>query len=212
MSNPYGSVEKLWGNSKTFIQGVGKNGTIVYNYGQTWQQIVGGTEVDLFDIWGSDDGTLWTCGYSNDYGTTALLRFSGTGWENVYKGSGSNQSNGYYIGPLSGVWSTGNQRIYLMNWNGIYIQANSDELFFEKELTRFSSASYGIDGTGDNNIFVCGVSFIGHWNGVTYKEYPELYQENRRFLNVDVKENIVCSVGRDYNDFIYSEAVIALSK
>jgi len=99
-----------------------------------------------------------------------------------------------------------------MNWNGIYIQSNSSELFYEKELARFSSSGYGIDGTDDNNIFVCGVGFVGHWNGATYIEYSELYQQNRRLLSVDVKGNTVCAVGSDYNGFTYSEAVIALSK
>jgi len=70
----------------------------------------------------------------------------------------------------------------------------------------------GIDGEDDNNIFSCGEGFVGHWNGISYTEYPMLYKSSRTFLNVSVKSSTVCAVGSDYNSFIYSQAVIALSK
>jgi hypothetical protein len=113
---------------------VGNNGNIAHYHNGVWSKIdnpigAGGTDVKLYDVWGSNVGTIWTCGYSNDYGTTALLRYSGLGWETVYHGTGNNQSNGYYIGPISGVWRTGSIRIYMMNWSGLYIQSNSNKLF-----------------------------------------------------------------------------------
>jgi len=207
-----GWINKNWGNCNTDFYIVGNTGNVASFKSNKWTSMESGTEVDLLDIFGSEDGTLWTCGYRSTDGISTLLRNNGAGWQTIYEGPGSVQSNGYYIGPLSGVWGTDDKRIYLMNWNGIYIQPNSSELFYEKELARFSSSGYGIDGTDDNNIFVCGVGFVGHWNGATYIEYSELYQQNRRLLSVDVKGNTVCAVGRDYNGFIYSEAVIALSK
>ena len=112
-------INSIWGQETRNLSVVGNNGKVGYFQNSSWSQLESGTEVDLFDIWESNDGTLWTCGYSNDYGTTALLRFSGTSWKTVYEGSGNNQSNGYYIGPISGVWGTNNYRIYMMNWGGI---------------------------------------------------------------------------------------------
>jgi len=206
------AIKSIWGNSINGVYIVGVIGNMVSYNGSSWTPMDSGTEVDLLDIFGSEDGTLWTCGYTSDYAITTLLRNAGNGWETVFEGSGDNQSNGYYIGPISGVWASGDKRIYMMNWGGIYIQPNSSELFLEKEIAKLSAVGLGIDGTDDNNIFTCGQGFVGHWNGATYTEYPELYQHFRAFNNVVVKGNTVCAVGSDYNGFTYSEAVIALSK
>ena len=206
------SASKLWGSSSEDLYTVGLKGALAHFNGTSWQRMESGMDVDLFDIWGSEDGTIWTCGYSDDYSTSTLLRYAGMDWETVYEGNSSNQSNGFYIGPISGVWGANKFRIYMMNWNGIYIQENSKELFLEKEIARFSDVGFGIDGTDDNNIFACGEGFVGHWNGVSYTEYPELFRDQRTFYSVKVNGNTVCAVGSDYNGFIYSQAVIALSK
>jgi hypothetical protein len=210
-SDSLATIEKLWGRSE-MIYGVGHAGTIVsYENGQ-WGRIESGTDVDLYDIWGDKDGTIWACGYSDDYSISALLRYNGNGIETVYLGNSSDQNNGFYIGPISGVWGASYFRIYMMNWSGIYTQANSNKFFLEKEITRFSDVGFGIDGTDDNNIFACGEGFVGHWNGISYKEYPELYKDSRTFYSVCVKGNTVCAGGTDYNGYIYSQAVIVLSK
>ena len=94
----------------------------------------------------------------------------------------------------------------------VYVQANSNELFLEKGIADFSDVGFGIDGTDDNNIFACGEGFVGHWNGMSYKEYPELYRDFRTFYSVNAKGSTVCAVGSDYNGYIYSQAVIALAQ
>jgi hypothetical protein len=208
---PY-QMNKIWGSSNNDLYVMGNEGNNAHYQNGSWSRIESGTEVDLFDIWGNNDGPIWTCGYSDDYGISALLRYTGGEWETVYEGNSASQSNGFYIGPISGVWSANNFRIYMMNWGGIYIQKNSNEFFLEKEIADFSDVGFGIDGTDDNNIFACGEGFVGHWNGVSYIEYPELYRVQRTFYSVSVKGNTVCAVGSDYKGFIYSQAVIALSK
>jgi len=171
-----------------------------------------GTTVDLLDIWGSNDGTLWTCGYTDDYSTSVLLRNTGNGWEKVFEGSSLNQNNGYYIGPIGGIWGANNFRIYLMNNVGVFLHKNSNELFLENEILQFTRFSYDINGTDDNNIFISGSRFVGHWNGVSYREYPELYKEFRKYYAIKTKGNTVCAGGTDYNSPIFSQAVIVLSK
>jgi hypothetical protein len=207
------SVNKIWGSSSNDIYVVGNNGNIARYLNGTWRKIESGTDVDLYDVWGSSDGkTVWACGYTNNYATSTLLRYNGTQIEIVYEGNSANQNNGYYIGPISGVWGTGSIRIYMMNWGGIYVQSNSSTLFLEKEIARFSDVGFGIDGTDHNNIFACGEGFVGHWNGISYTEYPELYKDLRTFYSISTKGNSVCAVGSDYEGFIYSRAVIALAK
>jgi hypothetical protein len=208
-----GSINKIWGNSCNDVYAVGSAGNIAYYNGTIWRKIESGTSVNLYDVWGTTDGkTVWACGYTDDYGTSALIKIKDGVAEKVFEGFSNSQNNGYYVGPMSGVWSDNEYRFFMMNWGGIYIQQNNNQFFLEKEIARFSDAGFGIDGTGYNNVFACGEGFVGHWNGYSYQEYPELFRQKRTFKSVKANANIVCVVGLDYNSPIYSNAVIVLGK
>ena len=207
------SASKLWGTSSGDLYTVGYKGALAHFNGTSWKKIESGTTIDLLDVWGTRDGsTIWTCGYTDDYGTSVLIRIKNSLSEKIFEGSSNNQNNGYYVGPMSGVWSDNEYRVFLMNWSGIYLQQNNNQFFLEKEIARFSDVGFGIDGTGYNNVFACGEGFIGHWNGYSYTNYPELHQQQRTFKSVKANANTVCAVGLDYNSPIYSNAVIALGK
>jgi len=206
-----GSANKICGISKNDFYVVSGNGFIAHYQNGNWTKIESGTNNNLLDVMGTTDGnTVWTCGYSGDYANTVLIRVKDGVAGKVYEGSSNGQSNGYYIGPISGVWTDNDYRVFLMNAGGIYIQKNSNEFFLEKEVARFTHGSYGIDGTRSNNIFACGDRFIGHWNGSTYYEYPELYRQFGTYFSTNAKENIVCVVGTDYSDGLNFKAIIAL--
>lgn len=208
-----GSGNKFWGINSSNLFLVCNNGGISFYNGTNWQKIGNGTNVNLLDISGTPDGnTIWACGYTDDFANSVLIRIKDGVAEKIYEGSSFGQSNGYYVGPMSGVWTDNDYRVFLMNGSGIYVQKNSSEFFLEKEITRFSHGSYGIDGTRSNNIFACGDEFVGHWNGSTYVEYPELSKQWRTFYNVGAKDNIVCAVGYDYNGAINSQAIIAIGR
>ncbi len=213
LSQQDGYLTKVWGSSSNDVYYVGTLGTIAHWNGSSWKKIESGTDVDLLDVWGSPAGkTVWACGYKNDYSTSTLLRIEAGIPEIIYTGFSNNQNNGYFIGPISGIWSNNNYRVYMMNWDGIYLQKNDHKFYLEKEIARFSDVGFGIDGSNYNNIFVCGEGFIGHWNGISYKEYPELLYTQRIYKNIAVKLNIVCTVGMDYHSPIYRSAVIVLGK
>jgi len=208
-----GQVLKIWGNDENHIYCVGRTGAIYYYFNSGWNSIVSGINVNLLDVLVSTDGnTIWACGYTDDYGTSALIKIKDGVVEKVFEGLSNSQNNGYYVGPMSGVWSDNEYRVFMMNWRGIYLQQNNNQLFLEKEIARFSDAGFGIDGTGYNNLFACGEGFVGHWNGYSYQEYPELFQQQRTFKSVKANANIVCAVGLDHNSPIYSNAVIVLGK
>lgn len=208
-----GSINKLWGSNANDFYAVGNNGNIARYNGTSWTKIESGTSVNLLEIWGTIDGsTIWACGYTDDYGTSALIRIMNNLSEKIYEGSSNNQSNGHYVGPMSGVWLDNKYIVFLMTGAGIYIQKSSNEFLLEKEIVKFNHGSYGIDGTGPNNIFACGDEFVGHWNGNSYVEYPELAEQLRTYYNVSVKENIVCAVGYNYGGALYSSAIIALGR
>jgi hypothetical protein len=208
-----GSGNKYWGINSSNLFLVCNNGGISFYNGTNWQKIGNGTNVDLLAISGTTDGkAIWACGYTDDYANSVLIRMKDGVAEKMYEGSSNGQSNGYYVGPMSGVWTDSDYRVFLMNGSGIYIQENSSDFFLDKEIARFSHGSYGIDGTRSNSIFACGDEFVGHWNGSTYVEYPELSRRFRTFYNISTKDNIVCAVGYDYNGAINSQAIIVIGK
>jgi hypothetical protein len=204
-------INKMWGSSSNDLYAVGNNGNIAHYNGQSWSKIESGTTVNLYDVWGATDGkTVWACGYSGDYANSVFIRIKDGNTEKIYEGSSNGQSNGYYVGPMSGVWTDNKYRVFLMTGSGIYIQQNSNEFFLEKEIMRFNHGSYGIDGTRSNNIFACGDEFVSHWNGSTYYDYPDLYRQFRTYYNINTKGNVVCVVGTDYSDILNAGAIIAL--
>lgn len=208
-----GSGNKFLGINSSNLFLVCNNGGISFYNGTNWQKIESGTTVNLLNISVTPDGnTIWACGYTDDYGTSALIKIKDGVVEKVFEGLSNSQNNGYYVGPMSGVWSDNEYRVFMMNWGGIYLQQNNNQLFLEKEIARFSDAGFGIDGTDYNNVFACGEGFVGHWNGYTYIEYPELFRQQRTFKSVKADANTVCAVGLDYNSPIYSNAVIVIGK
>jgi len=192
---------------------IGSKGSIAHFNGSDWSKIESGTTSNLIDIWGTQEGnTIWICGVNNDYGISTLLKIKDGISEVIFEGSSNTKSNGYYVGPVSSLWSDNDYRVFLMNWGGICLQKNSDKLFLEKRIAAFGNMGLGMDGSSYNNVFTCGQRLIGHWNGVNFSEYQELQTPQRTLMSINVKSDIICSVGFDYNGPVYSNAVIILGR
>ena len=210
ISFPY-HINKMWGTSSNDFYIVGNNGNIAHYNGSSWTKIESGTTVDLLDVWGSPEGTVWTCGYSGDYAVSVLLRFDGTNWNKIYEGPSSNQNNNEYIGPTSGVWTNSEFFTYVASWGKIYRQPNNNILNIQRVTPNFSDVAFAIRGTNHNNIFIAGQhGLVGHYNGITYKEITELKNENEYLFKIDVKNNKAVGIGYNYQGLAGSTAVIHL--
>ncbi|HSL90091.1 MAG TPA: hypothetical protein VK870_12375 [Ignavibacteriaceae bacterium] len=207
-----GSINKLWSSSSNDLYAVGNAGNIAHWNGSKWTKIESGTDVDLLDIWGSPDGTVWACGYTGDYATTVLLRYDGTIWNKVYEGNSSNQNNNEYIGPTSGIWTNSKFFTYVASWGKIYRQPNDNILNIKRLTPNFSDVAFAMRGTDHNNIFIAGQDgLVGHYNGVTYAEFNELKENAKNYLGVAVKDNIAVAVGVKYGG-LSSQAVISIGR
>src|SRR5690606_22124198 len=83
LSDPNGTIEKLWSLSNSMIYGVGNSGIIVLYDGNQWQEFESGTNINLRDIWGSSDGSIvWVAGFEDSYGTV-FLKNTGNGFEKI---------------------------------------------------------------------------------------------------------------------------------
>ena len=204
---------KLYGTGNYDLYLACSDGVVLVYNGADWKRFGNVTNVSLLDIYSTKDGkTIWACGYTNDNTTSSLIRIKDGVPVKIFEDLSESKNNGYTVGPLSGVWSDNNYRVLLMNWNGIYLQQNSSQLFLEKELARFSKPGFGIDGTAYNNVFVCGKEFVGHWNGLSYTEYPYLFQSYQTFRSVKAYKNTVCVVGSGYIDADVSRGVVVIGE
>jgi hypothetical protein len=204
-------INKLWGSSSEDLYAVGNNGNIAHWDGKKWRKIESGTTVDLLDIWGSNYGTIWASGYTSDYSVTTLLRYDRNVWNKVYEGSGNNQNNNEYIGPISGVWTNNKFFTYVASWGKIYKQPNNNILNIKRLTQNFSEVAFSIRGTNHNNIFIVGQhGLIGHFNGFSYKEISELKNNNENFLKTAVKNNKAIVCGYNKNPYTGSRAVVKI--
>jgi hypothetical protein len=206
------SVNKLWGSSSSDLFVAGNNGNIAHWNGSNWTKIESGTTVDLLDVWGSPDGTIWACGYNSEDAFTSLLRYDGTQWNKVYEGSPNNQNNNEYIGPIAGIWTNSKYFTYVTNWAFIYTQPNKNTLDIRRITPWFSDVAFAMRGTDHNNIFIAGQDgLVGHYNGVNYTEFNELKENGKNYLGVAVKDNIAVAVGVKYGG-LSSQAVISIGR
>jgi hypothetical protein len=203
------SVNGFYGTNSDNLFGFGWKGMITKYNIDNWQKMQSGTTVDLLDIWGSDDGTIWACGYNSEDAFTVLLRYDGIQWNKIYEGSPDNQNNNEYIGPIAGVWTNSKFFTYVTNWAFIYTQPNKNTLDIKRITPWFSDVAFAIRGTNHNNIFIAGQhGLVGHFNGVTYQEITELKDEDEYLFKIDVKNNTAAAVGYNYQGIASRTAVV----
>ncbi len=209
-----GAINKIWGTSSNDLYVVGNSGSIAHYQNGVWRKIENGTDVDLLDVWGSPDGNVvFFCGYTMDYHTTTLLKYNKKNIIKLFEGNPDEINNGYYIGPIKSLWGNKNNRIYIMNWGGIYVQNNIDTIYYSKKIAKFSDVGYSMRGTDINDIWISGQhGLLGHYNGNTYKEFSQFNNSKIYLYSIAVKDNIVCTVGYNYSGIINNGAIIHLIK
>jgi len=209
-----GSGLKLWGSNSNNLYLVGTGGSISLYNGTSWQKIESGTNIDLRDIWGTNDGgIIWVTGYDSGFFNTVLLKYNGTIWQKLYEGSPNNQNNNYYIGLLRAVWTNSNLFTYLMNDEAIYRQYDKPEIDLIRITGTFSHVGFAMRGSGKNNLFIVGQhGLVGHYNGFSFKEFPGLKNNNDYLYAVDVKDNTACVVGKRDQGVINDKAIVHLIK
>ncbi len=184
-----GAINKIWGTSDNDIYVVGNNGNIAYFNGQ-WTKIESGTDAKIADIWGT---SISTSNQSSIYCSVP------SGLEpskrriltiNQKDEVDSITCNGNIV---TSVWSTPGDIFYTSGW-GIYSNKSGE---LRKELSIPDYYSNSIRGIALNDVCVCGnYGFLAHFNGVSWKMYPEFTQLNLTLLaSLSIKDGIVAVVG-----------------
>lgn len=175
VSERNGEGLKLWGVSSTYIYLAGTNGSLTY-YNGTWQVVNLGTTANIFDVWGnkSSNSTSTTVyvpvsDLNTDNGIKKIFKIKGTQVDSLQWNTGKN---------VLSVWGTDDGGTLYAAGDGLFVnKGNGWEGITYGSGTRF----FGIRGDAGNNIFVRGIRIvpplnevIAHYNGSTWKEYPEL--------------------------------------
>ena len=210
------SINKLWGSSSSDLYAVGNNGNIAHYNGQSWQKIESRTTVNLYDVWGATDGkTVWTCGENLD--KTAVLKIENNQANVVFEGTFPMQQikNRFSDGLLS-LWTDNNKFIYVLSPYNLYRCLNNttgegQELYPYNDY--FKGAYLKLRATAINNLFTSGnKSTIAHFNGVSWKIYNELRNEDQVLRGLDVYNNLIITVGNKLENLAYDKAIIIAGK
>jgi hypothetical protein len=199
------TINKIWGSNSNDLYAVGDNGNITHYNGTLWTRFESGTDVDLLDVWGSPDGSVvWACGYYREIAGTYLLRSTGSDFEMAYDGT----ANEFKIlqdtisGAMTSVYTPDEKRIFVCTTSGVY-NSPSNTKGGGKRLSftpgQFPGLPNRIRGNGINDFVIVGeYSFIGHYNGYSWRYFDELWTDNTRLWSVSQKDDIIVSVGSKY--------------
>jgi len=181
LSDPNGSIENLWGNSSTYMYGVGNKGTIVVFNGQTWQQIPSGTEFPLIDIYSKDGSDIYAAGINVSAVEGVVLKGTGNQFSVMINSEIIDESELFekLYGDLASVWidelgtlyAGGNLLYRYKNneWN--YVTSLPENYIGGNPGSYYRGALSSIRGNASNDYIIAGErNTLRHFNGVTWEQ------------------------------------------
>lgn len=185
-----GQVRKMWGTSANNIYCVGKGGAIYHYTGSSWQKIESGTTVTLNDIWGGSNKwignnvVLIAAGEKYTSSETKILKLINQKIDSIPWQSQIRTRQSIWFGKERGLYSCG---------SGVFRYVNGVWKHFSEIPAIYTNL---IRGNASNDLVVVGdFGIVGHFNGVTWKEYDELKLPNGNYESVSMKGNLIITAG-----------------
>ena len=196
LADSRGSIEKLWGSSKSLIYGVGNSGTIVYYNGTTWTRIDSDPTLDIYDIHGSwnDDKKFMEIiaagAQQFDSNNKTILRLSGITTQALSCSDIPYSIHGIWFKPDLGYFIVGSG-IYFKN----SISGNDSWKWLHEGISQYYI--YCIDGNNVNDVMAAGeYGELLHFNGSTWKSFQsETAISADAYISVKIRGNICVAVG-----------------
>ncbi|MCF8262797.1 MAG: hypothetical protein K9J12_18605, partial [Melioribacteraceae bacterium] len=192
----------MWGLSSDDFYVVGNGGNIAHYQNGYWKKIESGTDVDLTDIYGSDDGNyIWTCGWDYQNGQSAIIEIKSSSPRFIWNENTQNTYRGY----LNTVWFDNHEfwlggseirrqsPYYSKLGRSIYLTTSTGWKAFSSDEFIFS-----IRGFARNNVYLGGEDGgLYHFNGISFRKYIELHDSvnRRRIKHLDASINRLIAVG-----------------
>ena len=204
-------VQKLSVSSPNNIYGVGTEGVIVHYDGSSWQKLESNTTTRLLDIWRNANGSaVWACGHASNNSESILLRFEGSQWQTVWRWHyQQGASDSTYVGLFSSLWAFDPDSLIIVSGDGVFRQDIAGNGPPRKEKVSLGAFPNNVRGSAPNNIFIaCFNGTIWHYNGATWRTYPELHNPNWVFRSIAVLEDKVVAVGGDFSQGIQRDIIV----
>jgi len=165
---PGGLSGDIWANSPSNIYFIGRYGRIVLYDGVNFEQIESGTDVDLIDITGTENGEfIFISGY-NWSGESVALEISDSGCEILYEGMNLNSEPYGRIKSVdvAGIFSLFGCTEGLWKYN--YLTSVS-QLITLAELSWDNSINQVISNALNDIVIVSNWGMVNHFNGENWK-------------------------------------------
>ena len=186
------AINKLWGANANSMYAVGNGGNICYYDGTSWQKIESGTTLHFQDIWGDTFG-----------GSDEILAVASDPFHSLQRyiakiaeTTATALPDSGIPEPLNGVWFRSSRKYYVVG-SGIYRkEALTEDRWNGAPLELTPYYSNAVRGTDTNNVVIVGAfADVLHYNGSTWKSYPELLKGDASLYGVSMKGKLVMAVG-----------------
>ena len=141
---------------------VGNNGSIVHYNGNEFVKMESGTDIDLKEIDGIDDNSIWVIGDDDglDGGKSIVLYYNGINFvtKYYYEYNQSVIENNTAPGPYFSLWLNDN-RLYISNGRGLWIEnirTNKSYLVNNIGSLNINGQTKKIKGIASNDFFEVG--------------------------------------------------------
>ncbi|WKZ68336.1 MAG: hypothetical protein QY331_10265 [Melioribacteraceae bacterium] len=212
-----GAINKIWGTRKNDIYIVGGNGSIAHYNGTSWLKIESGTDVDLLDVWGDEsESQIFITGMDDSNGNTVLLSVNNSSVQTLYDYNVLNPNQSDLEGFVRGVWFNEFPYFYLLTSSHV-TRIRKDKIEEKKRIYEvspdFTGGYHQIRGSAINDMMIVGNrNHISHYNGRSWKEFTELFDNTILLTSVSINEDLVLISGRKNTGILTSQAVIIIGK
>ncbi len=185
------SVDRLWGVGSSSMYGVGQKGMITHFNGSSWQKLESGTSLDFQDVWGAPmENGLVILGLASSSNDVGIYNIVGTGVQPL-------SEVGIEGFSLAGIWFSHGKKYYTVG-DGVYWKNSLSASAWTGaplEITQYYSGA--VRGTDTNNVVIVGAfGDVLHYNGSTWRQYPQLLMSNGSYYAVACSGKLVAAVGQ----------------
>ncbi|MBU0712415.1 hypothetical protein KKA87_10935 [bacterium] len=219
-----GLAGDIWAIDPHDIFFIGRNGRIVHYNGQSFEKMDTGTKVDLTDIWGeidpeTGDVHIWVCGKADNSLASVILYFKNGEWHTIYERYADNTNSlddvVRYNPHCNTIWThPSSEKLWVGGGYGLF---TLDNKFYPTKYTEidvlgeigYFSYPHKIRGNNPYDIFITGgYSSLYHYNGQTWHRYQELFDDDKEFGAIKVKDDTIYIVGDYFGSFLSSGLLI----
>ncbi len=197
---------RLYAADPNSVFGVGMGGHVVHFDGSSWQEMLTGTDLDLVDISGQGNGSIWMAALDRaTYQKSSIIRYDGSEFQTVYVYDPTFQ-NLRRQDSITGIVTS----VYADTKHSLWVTTSSGEYYCPSNTKGEGKLSWAPDylagftravrGDAPNNVFLAGdYTTLVHFNGYSWHHYRELMRlwdnTSAIFYGIAVKGANVFAVG-----------------